>query len=294
MLLRAREQTRCNTDFCNTFRENPKECHSCEYLDTKSSEIDCLNNPESVEKYEEYQSDQVCVVTVAHSVGFPEGIQVQRHVKPREPNKKYPTWRSKWFETVECGTDGCNYGNGQFGPYFGEETYVEPPSVSDSVSCQYCFEEAVYDNREPANDGCWANPYSGEFTQSCSACQMIIGVEYKTEEGSQPIYEYSVNRGCKAQDTVNVTQYGWEYECLGQKCNHLKFDEFDSEMPRPPGAQEPPNTTETPVTTTSSQQTDPVPTDEPQTTTTEPSVGDASVDLKSSVLILTFLQFIQL
>ena len=56
-------------------------------------------------------------------------LTVFRGLEPRG-ELTYPAWKNTYQENENCDTTGCNYGNGQFGPYFDEEMFVEPPRTS--------------------------------------------------------------------------------------------------------------------------------------------------------------------
>ena len=65
-------------------------------------------------------------------------LAVFRGLEPRG-ELTYPAWKNTYQENENCDTTGCNYGNGQFGPYFDEEIFVEPPRIGSTNICRKKF-----------------------------------------------------------------------------------------------------------------------------------------------------------
>ena len=89
-----------------------------------------------------FQSDMVCTVKLTQSTESPRGTRFSRYVvlfesdhlskfRGLEPRGEltYPAWKNTYQENENCDTTGCNYGNGHFGPYFGDDMFVEPPRI---------------------------------------------------------------------------------------------------------------------------------------------------------------------
>ena len=65
---------------------------------------------------------------MSHMLWFLAKYHEFRGLEPRG-ELTYPAWKNTYQENDNCDSTGCNYGNGQFGPYFGEDMFVEPPRI---------------------------------------------------------------------------------------------------------------------------------------------------------------------
>ena len=112
-----------------------------------------------------FQSDMVCTVKLTTSTESPRGTRFSRYnlfnvrlsysifsrsyylthmiwllqqnheFRGLEPRGEltYPAWKNTYQENENCDSTGCNYGNGQFGPYFGDDMFVEPPRIDFNI-----------------------------------------------------------------------------------------------------------------------------------------------------------------
>ena len=74
--------------------------------------------------------------------------------------------------------------------------------TSSEFQCQSCYESIKLENSEPANDGCWANEFNGEFTECTAGCFKTIKVEYEKTRSDDPIYTWAVQRGCQGASQI--------------------------------------------------------------------------------------------
>ena len=74
--------------------------------------------------------------------------------------------------------------------------------TSSEFQCQSCYESIKLENSEPANDGCWANEFNGEFTECTDGCFKTIKVEYEKTRSDDPIYTWAVQRGCQGASQI--------------------------------------------------------------------------------------------